>query len=221
MLKIGIISAMKNEFDEVLKIINKGHRVKKNLYQGNLLKKQVFIGFSGIGKVNAAIMATELIVKNKVDFLIIAGVGGAINKKINLFDVVISQKTSHFDFDLEIFGHKPGQVPNEPEKYLAYDLKNFESSNDIKFGEIISADHFITNKDIEKIEKKFPHALSVDMETSSVGQVAHRYLIPFLGIRVICDLIFQENNAKSYEKNATQAIEKLRNVVVDVLKTLS
>ena len=220
MAKIGIITAMKNEFDAVTKIIKRKRKIKEQLFQGYFKEDKVFIGCSGIGKVNASIMATEIAIKHKVDFLIIAGVGGAVSKKINLFDVVVSDRTSHFDFDLEAFGHKPGQIPNEPEKYIAYDFKNIRNKKNVKVGEIISADHFITKQDVKKIESKFPNALSVDMETVAIGQVAHKFGIPFLGIRVICDFIFKQDNKDSYNENVWDAIEKLQTTMHDVLEIL-
>ena len=95
MYNIGIIVAMQEELDEILKIMDEIEQ--KEIYnitfiEGKIENNQVIIVKSGVGKVNAARTTPILIDKLNVKYVINVGSAGALNpmlKKDILLELVI------------------------------------------------------------------------------------------------------------------------------------
>ena len=83
-MKIGIIVAMGKEYELLQGISFPQHEIK-------LVR-------SGIGKVNAAISAIELINDFNPDLVINSGVAGGIDTCLNVADLVIGTQTCYHDF---------------------------------------------------------------------------------------------------------------------------
>ncbi|MGV9181947.1 5'-methylthioadenosine/S-adenosylhomocysteine nucleosidase [Arcanobacterium canis] len=60
--------------------------------------------------------------------------------------------------------------------------------HDIRIGQMLSSDAFVTERNVEDKRDIFPYALSADMESHAAAQTAHRFGIPFLSVRGISDL---------------------------------
>lgn len=112
--RIGVISALPEEQEKFLEKVDNKKNVSKNIVEGVAGSHSIFATLSGIGKVNAASVAQELISKYHVDILLFTGVAGGINKKINIGDIVIA--SSAFQHDYGYLGdkfiiHATGTVP--------------------------------------------------------------------------------------------------------------
>ncbi len=108
------MSALPEEQKSFLEKIDKKQNVSKNIVKGNVGSHTVFATLSGIGKVNAASVAQELISKYQVDVLIFTGVAGGINKAINIGDIIVA--SAAFQHDYGYLGdqfqiHATGTVP--------------------------------------------------------------------------------------------------------------
>ena len=65
----------------------------------------------GVGKVNAAMCAQSLINKYRPEIILNVGVAGAIDKKIKVGDIVISDYAIEYDFDISAFpNRKKGEI---------------------------------------------------------------------------------------------------------------
>ena len=119
---IGIIGAMEEEVailkDELqsLEEINIAH-VK--FYKGTLKGKSVVLTQSGIGKVNVAISTALLINEFNPSIIINTGSAGALDDKLNIGDVVVSETVGYHDADARAFGYVLGQLPDMPAVYNA------------------------------------------------------------------------------------------------------
>ncbi len=112
--RIGAISALPEEQQSFLEKVDKKQNVSKNIIKGVLGSHTVFATLSGIGKVNAASVAQELISRYQVDVLIFTGVAGGINKAINIGDIIIASSAFQHDYgylDDEFQIHATGTVP--------------------------------------------------------------------------------------------------------------
>lgn len=112
--KIGVISALPQEQESFLEKVGNKENVSKSIIKGAVGSHTVFATLSGVGKVNAASVAQELISKYKVDILLFSGVAGGINKRINIGDIVVA--SSAFQHDYGYLGgkfqiHATGTVP--------------------------------------------------------------------------------------------------------------
>ena len=200
MRNIGIIVAMQEELEEILKIMEETK--KKEIYdityiEGKVGENNIIITLSGIGKVNAARTTQILIDKLNVECIINVGSAGALNPILNIGDIVIGNKLIQHDFDITAFNHKKGYITGVGD-YLECNedlVKQFEKiTNNIEnkeyktiTGIIASGDIFCTEINMKnKIYSKF-NAECVEMEGAAIAQVAYLCNIPFIVIRSISD----------------------------------
>jgi len=196
-MKIGIIFALKEELDALLKVLtlNKQYEIfDLTFYECELDNKEIVLVESGIGKVNSA-RTTQILIDNmKVDYIFNIGVAGAINPGVSVCDVVIGEKLVQHDFDVTPFNYEKGQIPNvgkfiESDEYLVNLARDIITDSKVHTGVIASGDIFVNDpKMSNKINTKF-NALCCEMEGASIAQVCYLSHIPFLVIRSISDSV--------------------------------
>lgn len=225
MKRIGIIAAMKEEMDEIKKLMVDVKDVKVYeliFFQGKFLDKDVILVESGIGKVNAARVTQILIDIFKIQSVINVGSAGAANPNLNIGDVVIGEKMVQHDFDLTAFNHPKGYISNvgieiqsdkdfiaKIEKIIR--LIQVENEN-MKIGTIATGDIFCTEEKMkDKIRDKFG-ADAIEMEGAAIAQVCYLCSVPFIIIRGISDSP-NGNNAITFEKYLTEASIKCAKIL--------
>lgn len=196
---IGIIGAMEEEVAilkdkiENLEEIKIAHVI---FYKGNLEGKDIILTQSGIGKVNVAISTTLLINQFKPDLIINTGSAGALDKSLNVGDVVVSDMVAYHDADARAFGYQLGQIPQMPAQFVA-DKKLIDKATEAikqqqinaKTGLIVSGDSFIgTSEQRMTIKANFPQAMAAEMEATAIAQTCHQFNMPFIITRAISDL---------------------------------
>lgn len=208
MKRIGIIFALKEELEETKKMFNNitvHYIYDLKIYECNNAKTTCILVESGIGKVNAA-RSTQILIDNmNVDYILNVGVAGSISRDIKICDIVIGDKLVQHDFDLTLFNHEKGEIPNIG-KYINCDKKLVDIAKTIKVktnvttGVISSGDIFISDEKMgAKINKKFD-ALCVEMEGAAIAQVCHLCGVPFLVIRAISDSPYDKDNHITFEE---------------------
>ena len=208
MKKIGIIFAMKEELDETKKMFH--NIIVHMIYDLKIYECQkdnviCFLVESGIGKVNAARSTQILIDTMDIDYMLNVGVAGSISRDVNKCDIVIADKLVQHDFDLTLFNHDKGVIPNVG-KYINCNENLVKIASEIKIdtnvikGIISSGDIFVSDEKMgEKINKKFG-ALCVEMEGAAIAQVCYLCDIPFLVIRSISDSPYEKDNHITFEE---------------------
>ena len=196
-MKIGIIFALKEELEALLKVVNlkKEYNIfDLTFYECELDEKQIIMVESGIGKVNSA-RTTQILIDNmKVDYIFNIGVAGAVNKDVNVCDIVVGEKLVQHDFDVTPFNYEKGYIPKvgkyiESDEYLVSLTKDIETDSKVYRGVIASGDIFVNDEKMgNKIATKF-NALCTEMEGASIAQVCYLSHIPFLVIRSISDSV--------------------------------
>lgn len=200
MKTIGIIGAMEVEVAILKEKMEDVRIIKKasmDFYEGILAGKKVVVVRSGIGKVNAGICAQILADVFSVDAIINTGIGGSLNKNINIGDIVLSTDVVQHDMDATGFGYRKGQIPQMPVFFFNADdnLRRLaaevckEVNPDIQVfeGRIASGDQFVCDQDVKnRIVSEFS-AYATEMEGAAIGQAAYLNEIPFLVVRAISD----------------------------------
>ncbi|MBS5940021.1 MAG: 5'-methylthioadenosine/adenosylhomocysteine nucleosidase [Clostridium sp.] len=228
---LGIVSAMQEELDLLLKDMTINEETKKanmTFYKGTLDNKDIIAVVCGIGKVNAAVCSQILISEFNVTSIINVGVAGGIGKDIYPGDVVVGTNLVQHDMDTTVFGDPHGQIP----RLDTFDFKcdealvkaSLEACEEIKeintfSGRIISGDQFISS--VEKIqwfEKEF-NAMACEMEGASIAQVCYLNNIPFVVIRSISD---NANNGAhmDYEKFIPIAVRNSTILLKNIIRKL-
>lgn len=230
MKKIGIVTAMQEEFEEIenkmkdaeIKIIN-----NLRFLIGNIGKNECVLVQSGVGKVHAA-RTTQVMIDNfELESIINVGVAGSINDNLNIADVLIGKHVVQHDFDITAFGHSKGYITGignniECNKELVSKfnemIKNIpERDYQIKLGVVATGDIFCTDISMKnKIRAKF-NADVVDMECAAIAQVSYLNDIPFAVIRSISDTPNGEN-ASTFDENLELASKRCANILEEYLK---
>ena len=148
---------------------------------------------SGIGKVSAARLATEMILTERPDFIINSGCAGVLAPGLELFDVVVGAQTAYHDVWCGE-GNLPGQIQGLPQRFdadpgLLAAARSLQGERKMHFGLICTGDRFFEQPEEDaKVLEIFPDALAVDMESAAVAQVCMHYGVPFLSFRLISDV---------------------------------
>lgn len=198
-MMIGIIGAMEEEVAILKNKINALEEIKIAhviFYKGQLEGKDIVLTQSGIGKVNVAISTTLLIEQFKPDLIINTGSAGALDKALNVGDVVVSDRVMYHDADARAFGYELGQIPQMPASFDS-DSNLLQKATEAikeqqltaKIGLIVSGDSFIgTFEQRATIKENFKDALAAEMEATAIAQTCYQFNLPFIITRAISDL---------------------------------
>lgn len=216
------------------------------LYSGEWLIKEnlkiyITVGWSGWGKVSAARATTRLLATTynnyPIDFIFFTGVAGAVNKKLNQWDVVIAESLIHHDMDARpIFGKyiipslnkdKIFANNNILEKVFSSLKEKFMQQKDKTFGTlhkglIGTGDMFISDrKKIEVLLKEIPGLLAIEMEGAAFAQVCHQENIDWIVLRVISDDA-KENADQEFneflEKYKLKSLDLIKNFLISLFE---
>lgn len=209
-MKIGIISAMESEHRQLAGRLKGEKECAEGPFkyvEGSLNGNEVILTQSGIGKVNAAIGAAELLRRYHPDCVVSTGVAGGIDTCLKVTDVVVSSRLVYHDVWCGD-GNAYGQIQGMPlyfeasqsllEHALSLNSMNLESR--IHGGLICTGDQFVSDPaQLADIKRHFPDGLAVDMESAAIAQTCHLYQTPFLSFRIISDTPgAEEDNFQQY-----------------------
>ena len=221
---VGLIVAMDTEFALVSKILEQPEHKSihhLNFVEGRFGDKRLILMKSGMGKVNAATAAVELINNFHPDILINTGIAGGIDPSLSVMDMVAGQTVVYHD--VWCGEGEYGQVQYLPPIYngdasLLKKVSTIHSDITIHLGQIASGDQFVSEQSaLEAIKDKFPNALAVDMESAAIAQVCYLYHIPYLALRLISDTPGIENHYQQYVNFWDKAPEKSLEIIEALL----
>lgn len=224
---LGIVIAMKKEFTLLEKEFLLGKKEVIGMiefYVGTINNKKVVVGFSGVGKVNAAICTQLLITHYQVDTILNYGIAGSLSEELNIGDILIATAIHQHDFDTTEFGEPKGWVEKlETDKLecstdIVKKLFMIQLENaTIVLGKIASGDKFISKvKERNTLRREFL-TVGCDMESGAIAQVCLQNKIPFAVVKSISDNL-EQNYKEDYVNNLEFAIEKVNQFMVKYIK---
>jgi adenosylhomocysteine nucleosidase len=196
-MKIGVIVAMDKEYNQLKAL-------------GDINGKEIIVEKCGIGKVNSALGALEMIKQHKPDLIISSGCAGGADTSLNVGDVVVASSCVYHDAycgeNCE-FGQILGMPArfDAPKEFVdkALSLNNIfaqqGSELKVKSGLTVSGEWFVDSQDkMRSIMEHFPEATAVDMESCSIAQTCYKYNVPFVSFRIISDVPLKDHKAQMY-----------------------
>lgn len=205
-MKIAIMGAMLEEVEPFLEIgehepLLKYFKKYNDInYGGNLYHEakyknhDIVLGYSKIGKVNAALTAATMIEKFGAKMLLFTGVAGGVNPKLKVGDLIAATQLCQHDLDITAFGHPHGYVPEgavyvKPSSKLLKIAKEVadEKGIDLIGGVVATGDQFISDEAKKEWIKTTFDADAIEMEGASVAVVCDALDIPFFVMRSISD----------------------------------
>lgn len=176
----------------------------------------------GIGKTNAASATAFLIADDNADYIINAGLSGAISK-VRRGDIVAGSSYIECDFDLTAIGFELGQkADGQPSVYFADEklLELVQSlSDDVKVGKLGTGDLFLSDPVKKDMFRELFDLTAFDMETGAIGSVCQKNNIPMLSLRKISDDA-GDTSADDYKEMNDKAEDHLAKLVVELCKKL-
>ena len=169
------------------------YREEAGRHFGRLGTKEIVVVQSGIGKVNAALAANDIIDAFRPSLVINTGVAGGVGVSKPL-DVIIPQAVAYHDVWCGP-GTVWGQADNCPARFECLIPPAVEPS-----GLLASGDIFISKtQEVEHILRLYPDAVAVDMESAAIAQACYLKNVDFACIRVVSDTPGSADNIAQYE----------------------
>ena len=227
-MKIGIITAMSSEQKQLANQLENPTERKEGPFtytEGTIKNNTIILMQCGIGKVNAAAGAVEMIRNFAPDCIISTGVAGGIDSCLNVMEVVVSSRIVYHDVWCGE-GNAYGQIQGLPLYFTGNETLyqcaiSLDTETAIHGGLICSGDKFITDRqELETIKANFPEGLAVDMESASIAQVCHLYEVPFISFRIISDTPGAEKHLEQYKNFWGEMADRSFHVTEAFLKAL-
>ena len=228
---IGIIGAMDEEIKEYLDNVDELRSEIWNgfeFYRAKMAGKEVLIVKSGVGKVSAALICQRMISFYEPEKIIFTGLAGALNKNLEIGDVVISHDCMYHDLETETLGFTRGAIPFTDYKIFLADeqLKKFALETDLPNnkvieGRILTGDQFITKAKIKEYAYLIDELRgdAVEMEGAAIGHVCTINKIPFVIARTISDKA-DNGAAADFNKFLDKAAKNSLRIVNTILNKL-
>lgn len=157
----------------------------------------------GIGKVNAAIGASEMISGFAPDAVVSTGVAGGASLSLSVGDVVVSSQTCYHDvYCGEEVAY--GQVLGMPARFdgdaaMLAKAAALDCGTRIVSGLTVTGDWFVDSREkMAAIMERFPEAMAVDMESAAIAQACFQRGVPFISFRIISDIPLSDHKAAQY-----------------------
>lgn len=196
---IGIIGSMDVEISQYLKNSELERETSWNgitFYETGLFGKKTVVVKSGVGKVFAAMVCERLIDEFDPGAVIFTGVAGALNRELDIGDVVLSETCIQYDLDAEALGFPRGEIPythlrefKADEALISIAGSTKLRGNKVITGTILTGDQFMTTKETKehKYLTEELHGDVIEMEGGSIAQVCTLNKIPFIIVRTVCN----------------------------------
>lgn len=219
------------------------------MHRLEVAERTILLVRSGIGLVNAASAATAALIEaghgtpRDLDatpegatpegdaearpVLVNAGSAGGLGPQVRVGDVVVGTRYTYTDADARAFGYERGQVPGMPGTYegdqelvRAAAVAGVAGELTVWTGLMLSGDSFVDAALVEPVRAAFDGALSTDMESTALAQVAHRFGVPFVSVRGISDLCGPVAD-EDFLAHVDDAAERSAVVVLEMLNSLT
>lgn len=224
---IGIIGAMDFEVKGIIELMDICQPVQTgslSFCRGKIYGNDVVVAQSGIGKVNAAMCATAMIMEYSPDCIINSGIAGGLLGTMNVLDCVVAKDVCQHDFDLSAFGDPKGLVAGMDCVQIKCDDLVRETlltaakdicKGTVSEGTVATGDVFVSGSELISYLRNNFGAIACEMEGGAVGQVCTFFGVPFGILRVISD----SGDNIAYDIFSREAAEMSVNIISEFMKS--
>ena len=232
--------ALLKNIDFVTQIL--GKKTQIILKSFDLPKCKVTVTKSGIGLANASMHLAMIAEMIEVDAVVLLGVGGALDERLQVGDTVIAKQVIQHDSvasaDSRTHLIAPGELTlsASPEEQVDPVMKTDEIlmkwlrlcvgttyKGQVFEGTLLSGSEFAASaKRKKELRALVDDALMVDMEAAAFAQVARRLKLPFIAAKTVADRASPDHSvSKDYVSFLTAATEHSEGLLRELLKTFS
>ena len=224
MKTIALIVAMRKELDCLKTLLTDVETLTSDGFKyiiGKMGSNRLILHQCGMGKVNAAVGASELIHRFAPDCIISSGVAGGLCPEAGIMHVVAASSVVYHDLYLGESAEDELERPIECDTQMvaAAARLSHTSATPIHIGQICTGDQFVTERPkLDDIKRRHPDGLAVDMESCAIAHACRIYGVPFISFRIISDTIGAEQHVEEYENFWSTLADKSFGVVREFLE---
>ena len=232
---VGLLTAIPQEHAAVEGLMT-NRTAGRGFTFGDIDGTAVCLGMTGIGKVNAAVSATQMCERTSPSMIVFTGVAGGLDPSLDIGDVVIGETLIQHDAgvlgDDGIATYQAGHIPffNPTDEFGFHPSDRLQATvrravaeapsdvidGRITFGTILTGDQFLeSDAERQRLWERFG-AQAIEMEGAAVAQVAERYDLDHLAIRTLSDRAGQTSSvdfSEFLDRVARQTVAVLRLVL--------
>lgn len=230
-MRIAIITAMAEETLPIFKKL--GNVVAQNTISGVAISQidydgnTIYLATSGVGEIKAALAVQLLVDLFDVETVLNFGFVGAINKSLNVGELVIPRRVCHYQFDVtEVDTDRVvGQYGGMQDNYFYLDKKVITNvlaniGKDMKLVTCASGDVFVARKEEkERLACEFGADIC-EMELAGLAIACERNCIPLFSTKVISDKA-DESAGESFTTIVEKGVAGYEKILPAILKALS
>ncbi|WP_194785013.1 5'-methylthioadenosine/S-adenosylhomocysteine nucleosidase [Actinomyces haliotis] len=188
---------------------------------------------TGIGLVAAASALAAALLQVRPEVIVSAGTTGGLGRDVEVGDVCASTTLAYNDVDATAFGYDLGQTPGQPAVFLGdegllarvqeraeaalHGATPGSGSSRVHTGQMLAGGSFVTAANVADTRQLFPAAVSTDMESTALAQVATTAGVPFASVRGVSDLCGPEAG-QDFHIGADEAAARSAAVVLALLR---
>ena len=196
---IAILGAMEREIGHIVSGVETAKSLSlmgRGFHAGSLAGGNVIVGYTGVGKVLAAMVTQSLVDRYRPDAICYFGIAGALNQKYEAGDVIVARDTIQHDMDATMFGFCRGEIPGEKIISLPCDAELVRiaagwcpRNRKVYVGRVLTGDQFVSTSKSDTYAYLTAELKgdAVDMEGAAAALVAYFNEVPFLLVRIISD----------------------------------
>ena len=232
MAKLGIIGAMEVEvaaLKNLMQVNAVAQRAGMDIYDGLLCGKAVVVARCGFGKVNAGMCVQILADLFQVTHIVNLGVAGSLNPKLDIGDILVSEKALQHDMDCSPIGFAPGEVPGTGTIAFPADRAMMEAAVaacrrvnpdiNVLTGLVASGDQFIASAEAKDRLVSVFRGDCAEMEGAAVAQASYLNGLPFLIVRAISDKADDSAGEIDFPTFEKQAAERGAKLVTEFIRS--
>jgi adenosylhomocysteine nucleosidase len=228
-MPIGILSALQDEIQilvDKMSNIEKTDALQRVFYSGEIEGQQAVVVSSGVGKVRASACAQYLIDQYQIDTVIIFGLAGALNNKLGIGDIVVSDRAIMYDYVVagvgvnENIALDPIRADRQLVKLALLAGDNVAPKDVVHLGTVLTGDSAIADSARRAELREEFRGDCVEMEGAAVGLVCDMNARPFVIVRGISDMADEEAH-QQFEDAFGRALHRSADVVLEMLRILS
>lgn len=180
---------------------------------------------TGVGKVNTAIRTARTLSGWPGHRAIFVGTAGAINPKLRVGDLVISDHTLQHDVDATPLGFAHGEVPFAERSQWSANRRLLEISVHagnalnipVNVGPILTGDQFIADPNHAAVLYERFGGFCADWESAAFAQACDDFNVPWVVLRIISDTS-DHNSPISFQEFLPIAAQRIADLVLAIHK---
>ena len=195
---IGIIGAMASEVDglkEAMTELEVRHFACVEFYKGKLFGTEVVVAQSGVGKVNAALCAQNMIHLFSPRVIINTGCAAGVGDGLHIGDMVLAASAVQHDMDYGTLGWERGHLERVEAVHISADKAATEKIAAIarnlgyhtKIGVVATGDQFLCDPVRKQDIKEYFGADAVEMKGGAIAHACYLNQVPFVILRSVSD----------------------------------